>query len=373
MPSVKDMAYNNFNFSDCKMISRTDYSKLVNNGCKPQKDDVVIAKDGSMLKYVFAIQKEQPIVILSSIAILRPDRKKVDSAYLAHYFRQPKIIECTIQNFKTGTGVPRIVLDNFKRIQIYLPCKREQTAIAQILSDMDAKIEQLKKKLSKYQLIKQGMMQELLTGRIRLVNADTKFTDNTVAFPAAKKHSQQFDDAVIIAGIVDAFYSDKYPLGRVKLQKLLYLLRRKEEADISAFKKKAAGPYADSVRYKGGEPIATSSGYIIAEKVDKGTRFAKGPNIGQALGYIQSWGKQPQIDWLVENFQYTGRNDLELFATVDMAMCDLREMGQTISVQSIKQLIHSHKQWKAKLGKAHFSDQDIKRATNKCQELFGNH
>lgn len=45
----------------------------------------------------------------------------------------------------------------------------EQTAIANILSDMDAEIEALDKKLNKYKSIKQGMMQELLTGRIRLV------------------------------------------------------------------------------------------------------------------------------------------------------------------------------------------------------------
>ena len=46
--------------------------------------------------------------------------------------------------------------------------KEEQTAIAQVLSDMDAEIEALEHKLSKYKMIKQGMMQELLTGKKRL-------------------------------------------------------------------------------------------------------------------------------------------------------------------------------------------------------------
>ena len=53
---------------------------------------------------------------------------------------------------------------------IKLPSEaEEQTAIANILSDMDAEIEALEQKLNKYKAIKQGMMQELLTGRIRLV------------------------------------------------------------------------------------------------------------------------------------------------------------------------------------------------------------
>jgi type I restriction enzyme S subunit len=49
------------------------------------------------------------------------------------------------------------------------PLKEEQTAIAQILSDMDMEIEESGHKLAKYKLIKQGMMQELLTGKKRLV------------------------------------------------------------------------------------------------------------------------------------------------------------------------------------------------------------
>ena len=49
------------------------------------------------------------------------------------------------------------------------PTKTEQTAIAQILSDMDVEIEQLEQKLDKYKMLKQGMMQELLTRKTRLV------------------------------------------------------------------------------------------------------------------------------------------------------------------------------------------------------------
>lgn len=49
------------------------------------------------------------------------------------------------------------------------PTIEEQTAIANILSDMDSEIESMQNKLAKYKALKQGMMQELLTGRIRLV------------------------------------------------------------------------------------------------------------------------------------------------------------------------------------------------------------
>ena len=56
-----------------------------------------------------------------------------------------------------------------KEFVYFEPLIEEQRAIAQVLSDMDAEIEALEEKLEKYKTIKQGMMQELLTGRIRLI------------------------------------------------------------------------------------------------------------------------------------------------------------------------------------------------------------
>jgi type I restriction enzyme S subunit len=55
-------------------------------------------------------------------------------------------------------------------LKIPLPTLPEQQSIVQILSDMDAEIEALEQQLEKARAIKQGMMQELLTGRIRLVS-----------------------------------------------------------------------------------------------------------------------------------------------------------------------------------------------------------
>ena len=68
-----------------------------------------------------------------------------------------------------GSTFLEISKKDLAELDIIVPEFTEQKAIAQVLSDMDNEIELLKKKLAKYQQIKQGMMQELLTGRIRLV------------------------------------------------------------------------------------------------------------------------------------------------------------------------------------------------------------
>ena len=70
---------------------------------------------------------------------------------------------------KAGLTATNIVSKNeFSEISFSVPPIPEQTSIATILSDMDAEIEVLEQKLAKYRQIKQGMMPELLTGRIRL-------------------------------------------------------------------------------------------------------------------------------------------------------------------------------------------------------------
>ena len=66
----------------------------------------------------------------------------------------------------TSKAHPSVIRGAYK---VSLPSIEEQHAIATILSDMDAEIDALETKLSKARLIKQGMMQELLTGRIRLI------------------------------------------------------------------------------------------------------------------------------------------------------------------------------------------------------------
>ncbi|MDO4327432.1 MAG: restriction endonuclease subunit S [bacterium] len=290
------------------------------------------------------------------------------------YYMNAECFHNQMLPFITGIKVSSISKANISTLVLKYPTLvEEQQAIAQVLSDMDSEIKQLEKKLAKYQQIKQGMMQELLTGRIRLADVEENERPKTQAVREKQSqpaHNQHFDDAVMIAGIVNAFYSEKYPLGRKKVQKLLYLVRRKEQADISAFHKKAAGPHADEVRYKGGEPIAQKNKYIQVKRNEKGSCFEKGVQMQQALAYLQDWGKQADIDWLVSQFQYTNVNELELLATVDMAICDLRRDGKRISVASIKDLIHSNKEWRDKLKKAYFKDADIQRAIKKCQDLF---
>lgn len=341
--------------------------------CIVQPGSILIAKMMPAGRAIICPDNEKSYILGSDVVKVVPN-SSVDSRYLV-YATKSRFYLDQIADDTQGSTRARTSVSKLRKTTILFPEKDEQIAIADILSEMDMEIAALEGKIAKYRQIKQGMMQQLLTGKIRLKNdvVDSVHTEQKVSAkksPVSSAHNHQFDDAVAIAAIVDAFYSDKYPLGRVKVQKLLYLLHRHQGVSVSDFKKKAAGPYADTVRYKGGEPIAKKNKYIVSESGKQGTRYSKGTNMGQALDYVERWGMQADLQWLKENFLHTSRNDLELFATVDMAMCDLDEVGISVSVESIKNLISSNKEWKAKLSKTYFSDWDIARAIKKCTELF---
>ena len=91
-----------------------------------------------------------------------------DSRYLGYLMNDPMV---TVQKARMGQGdaVVHISTGHLAQVKIDLPPFEEQTAIANVLADMDAEILALEQRRDKTRAVKQAMMQELLTGRTRLI------------------------------------------------------------------------------------------------------------------------------------------------------------------------------------------------------------
>jgi type I restriction enzyme S subunit len=100
------------------------------------------------------------------IVILRPNNS--NSVFLGYYLNT-KPINRQKASRGQGDAVVHISATALSTVQISVPELQEQTAIATVLSDMDAELTALEARRDKTRALKQGMMQELLTGRIRLV------------------------------------------------------------------------------------------------------------------------------------------------------------------------------------------------------------
>lgn len=299
------------------------------------------------------------------------DYKNHDFRYIYYTF-----LNMNLSLYANTTALPSLNGKELSLIEIEIPpTKEEQTAIAQILTDMDNEIEQLEKKRDKYLNRKSGMMQQLLTGQVRLINttscseaqeAEIKnySTDNK------KKHSKQFDEAVIISFLVDKFGSAVEPLSRFMYTKLSYLIHRKHDCIVVDYKKFAAGPYNPKSRYGGPEKIGKENGYFDLVKNIKGyDAFIPQQNIQEAVDYFTQWYGTDIQNW-IEQFRHYKPWNLETLATVDMAINDLEEKGVKATVNSVKTYLSSIPKWKAKLDKPHFSDMHIQRAINESIRLF---
>ena len=143
MFSIKDMREQGFYYDNAKTISTDDYQKLINSGCQPEMDDILIAKDGSVLKHVFRVKDKPDYVLLSSIAIVRPDKSLIDPTFLVYTIKEPATKDLILSNFVGGSGVPRIVLKDFKQVDLSIPSLSKQKAIAEVLSSLDDKIDLL--------------------------------------------------------------------------------------------------------------------------------------------------------------------------------------------------------------------------------------
>jgi uncharacterized protein YwgA len=203
------------------------------------------------------------------------------------------------------------------------------------------------------------MMEQLLTGKIRLVE-----TAQEKIVTEKPKHNQQFEDAVWMANIVAICQDPRFPLGRVKLQKIHYLTKRLRHENTSTFGIHAAGPYDSDARYSGGEAIAKSKKYIIETKNPKGrgSSFTTGAEIDEAKRYFINWGFEVYGEIIKNLLRFCSVDQLELYATVDKAAEELKALNKTVDLKAIKDFIENHEEWKAKLDRSVFCDTNIEKA-----------
>lgn len=131
--------------------------------------DIVIAMDGSLVGRSFAqlTDSDLPALLLQRVARVRSET--IASNYLKAQICSPFFTD-HCDSVKTVTAIPHISPKDIREYEMWIPpTMAEQTAIATVLSDMDAEIAAIEAKIDKARQIKAGMMQELLTGKTRLV------------------------------------------------------------------------------------------------------------------------------------------------------------------------------------------------------------
>ena len=163
--SVNNLVDNRIDLTDLRYISKED-DLVFAKKCKPKVGDVLLGKAASVGK-VAIVEEDFDFNIWSPIALVRAG----DAINAKFLYYQLLSADCAgqIALLTNSSSQGNIGMGDIERLQISYPGPDEQTAIATVLSDMDAKIAALEARRDKTRAIKQGMMQQLLTGRVRLV------------------------------------------------------------------------------------------------------------------------------------------------------------------------------------------------------------
>ena len=163
--SVENVTANNF--TNTKFISLEEHNRLIKR-CKPEKGDILMTRIGS-LGNTKLIDWDVNASIYVSLALLKVNKQAVNESYLYCYTKSRQFREDVELRSLVNAIPQKINMAEISGVPVWVPSLPEQTAIAEVLNEMDAEIAALEGKLVKARQVKQGMMQELLTGKIRLM------------------------------------------------------------------------------------------------------------------------------------------------------------------------------------------------------------
>jgi len=121
--------------ASCKRISAADFEELKRNDCRPLPGDVLFSKDGTVGK-VALVDFDTDFVVLSSLAILRPNPALLNQRFLTHALRSGPVLGQAI-NRKSGSAIRRIVLRDLRHVSIPVPPLAEQERIVKLLDEAD--------------------------------------------------------------------------------------------------------------------------------------------------------------------------------------------------------------------------------------------
>jgi type I restriction enzyme S subunit len=133
-----------------------------------ENNDVLVTKDGTIGKVAIVKNLTMPATLSSGVFIFKVINKKLTQDFL-YYILRSSIFERFIENLSAGSTIKHLYQKDLKNLSFNIPKMiEEQNAITAFIQNLDSEVSLIKQKRAKYSKLKQGLMEELLTGNIRL-------------------------------------------------------------------------------------------------------------------------------------------------------------------------------------------------------------
>lgn len=149
------------NYELCDYITPQKYTSL--HGAKIEQGDILYCLRGTLGKNAFIEEKVVDGTVASSLVVIRP--RDINNKFL-FYILNSYIEEKQRRAADNGTAQPNLSALSVAAFKILAPSRPEQDHIVEVLETIDNSIEQERDVLNKYSLLKQGLMQDLLSGKV---------------------------------------------------------------------------------------------------------------------------------------------------------------------------------------------------------------
>ena len=166
--SASNVTKKGFSFKDISFIDKTKDEALRKG--KLKRNDIVLTTRGTVGQYAFYDETigYEHLRINSGMVLVRVISKEIKPDYLYSVLKS-HIVQKQLSTMSFGSAQPQLTVRDINNFIVCYPSgSKEQTAIANALSDVDALLTELEKLIAKKQAIKTATMQQLLTGKTRL-------------------------------------------------------------------------------------------------------------------------------------------------------------------------------------------------------------
>jgi len=164
LQNIGDSVFNN---ESEVFTSKSKADELIS--CNIYPGEIILSKMGDPVARACIIPNNHDRYLMCSDGIrLAVNEKEYNTYFIYAYINSPAF-RVIAENNSTGSTRKRIGLSQLRSLELKIPKLGDQIAVAEILSSMEEEITTLEKKLSKYKILKLGIMQELLTGKTRLI------------------------------------------------------------------------------------------------------------------------------------------------------------------------------------------------------------
>lgn len=162
-----DFEDGHINWDECHYVTADRYFQDPN--IQLTNGDVLITKDGTIGKVALVGGLNKPATLNSGVFVVRPINNAYSARFL-YYVLESRVFRDFLDILSAGSTIVHLYQKDLVNFSFMAPATLdEQEAIVSIIYDMDCEIREFEDKLHKYKKIKQGMMNDLLTGKIRLV------------------------------------------------------------------------------------------------------------------------------------------------------------------------------------------------------------